>query len=829
MIKIMSKTVSKISYFFIFIISLILFIYLLLLHGITIDNLILPNANIKKLYIKLDKKFILKANYLQINKNNKNNTIESQILFVKKYFKYFKILFQEVDIKQIKYKNNEISLRYTNELFFLKTDQLYLASKISLLNKNLIVLNIKKLNFTNYKISFAGLMKYNLTDKKLDYDGTFFTHNINGNLKLTLQNNILQYYIYNTASNNISYFMDFLNKKIKINKKISNWIYKYIIAKDYNILYLTGKINIKTGNYYPKKIEGKVVAKNATVLFHQNSPKVNIKKITIILKNNTLSFTLDEPIYKKIKLNNSYVQINNLLTKDSYINIIIKTKHKLDNIVKNILKQYKISLPIKQLDGTIDATFKLHIHFMPYKMDVTGNFITKNSNFQINGINFFTKNANIELNNSIIKIHNTNILYKKIFDINTSGKIYTKKNIYKGKILFNKLFLKFNKEILLNKANAKSDIFINFTNKHIKLNTFDTNLFFNKHTNSFIFNNINKIYPFSPILKKYNLKAGSIILQTKDFNIFNLTINTVLNNQNILFYKSKPLRNLSIKAKISKKNIYFYNPLIKIKIDKNIEIKTKDISYNIKDENISKKIKITKPIILSALNSTIYFPNNITIKTDSFSFFKTKNKTIFSSSYKKNNLFYFKDKSNKNITTNFISGDYGNHLIGHDLFHGGKLKFKIIGKNNYFRGYCKILNSAIKSSKKNMQDFKINKGSFYFYLKNSVLTFKNIILINDFSTLKGDGYINLKTQKINLKFNINILKNLGKTVKSIPFLGYMLLGKDGKFSSRVTITGDFKNPEIKTYFAKSVITSPANIIFRTIKIPFQLLLTNPLK
>ncbi len=783
----------------------------------------MPNTNIKKLYIKLDKKFILKANYLQINKNYKNSTIESQIVFIKKYLKYFKLLFQEVDIKKIKYRNNEISLKYTNELFFLKTDQLYFASKISLLNKNLIILNIKKLNFTKEKISFTGLMKYNLTDKKLDYDGTFFTHNINGNLKLTLQNNILQYYIYNTTSNNISYFMDFLNQKIKIDKTISNWIYKYIIAKDYNLLYLTGKINIKTGNYYPKKIEAEVIAKNVKVLFNKNLPKVNIKKIAIMLKNDTLSFALYEPIYKKIKLNNSYVQINNLLTNNSYINIIIKTKHKLDNIVKNILKQYKISLPIKQLDGITNATLKLRIHFVPYKMDITGNFITKNSNFQMNGINFFTKNANIELNNSIIKIHNTNILYKKIFDINTSGKIYTKKNIYKGEIVFNKLFLKFNKEILLNETNANSNIFINFTNKHIKLNTFDTDLFFNKNLNKFIFNNIDKFYPFSPILKKYNLKTGSIILTTKDFKIFNLTINTVLNNQNILFYKSKPLKNLSIKAKISKKNIYFYNPLMEIKIDKNIEIKTKDISYNLKDENISKNIKITKPIIISAINSVIYLPKNIIIKTNSFSFFKTKDKTIFSSNYKTNKLFYFKDKNSMNIITNFISGDYINHLIGYDLFYGGKLKLKIIGKNNDFKGYCKILNSGIKSSKKNIQDFKIDKGSFYFDLKNSILTFKNIILINEFYTLKGDGYINLKTHIINLKFHISILKTLGKTVKSIPFLGYILLGKDGKFGSKVTITGNFKNPKIKTYFAKSVITSPTNIIFRTIKIPFQLL------
>ena len=105
-----------------------------------------------------------------------------------------------------------------------------------------------------------------------------------------------------------------------------------------------------------------------------------------------------------------------------------------------------------------------------------------------------------------------------------------------------------------------------------------------------------------------------------------------------------------------------------------------------------------------------------------------------------------------------------------------------------------------------------------------MLILKNILLKNKYSTLKGDGYIDLKNKIMHLSFKVDILKDLGKTIKSIPLIGYILLGKDGKFSSKVTISGDLNDPQIETDFSKDVIKSPLNIIFRVIKLPFKLLL-----
>jgi len=210
-----------------------------------------------------------------------------------------------------------------------------------------------------------------------------------------------------------------------------------------------------------------------------------------------------------------------------------------------------------------------------------------------------------------------------------------------------------------------------------------------------------------------------------------------------------------------------------------------------------------------------------------------KKKKIFSSIYKTNQIKYFQSSNITNISTNFITSKYLNNLLEHNIFHGGKFKFVIKEKNKHFLGTCHIINSAIKSIKKGGKDFEINTGSFNFDLNNSILNLKNIRLKNDFSILKGGGYINLKREKISLIFHVEILKNLGRAINSIPFLGYIILGKKGKFTTKVIISGKLENPKIKTDFTESIIKSPINIFFRIIKTPFKLFLpskkTNPSK
>ncbi|NPA74306.1 MAG: hypothetical protein GXO12_06290 [Epsilonproteobacteria bacterium] len=330
-------------------------------------------------------------------------------------------------------------------------------------------------------------------------------------------------------------------------------------------------------------------------------------------------------------------------------------------------------------------------------------------------------------------------------------------------------------------------------------------------------------------MKKYDIDNGDIDIKTKDFKSYKLSCQTTLKKQNILLENNKTVKHFHINAIINDKGLTGkINGNIELNASDKIDILTKDISFDLRGIDAKKESNITKPLRLEAFNATVYLRGGLTIPTEEFTFFANEDKKIFSSIYKDNHIFYSKDSNGIDISTNFITYRYLNGLINHTLFHGGSFKLSIKGKDDVFKGKCDIINSVIKSVDKNGKDFNIDIGKFDFYYTNDILTLKNIVLKNSFSTLEGNGYIDLKSKKLNITFKVTILKQLGKTINAIPFLGYILLGQNGKFTSKAKIYGTFDNPIIKTDFAQNVIKSPFNIIFRIIKTPFRLFI-NPSK
>ncbi len=785
-------------------------------------------ANIKKLYIKLDKKLIVKADYISIKKNFKKTDTKSQLLELKNYLRYFYELFNEIDIKKLKYQNQLLSLKYKGKNFYLETDDIYIKTAISLQNRKTIKLDTKKIYLKKFQANLKGIVNINFDDNRVDFDGNFLAHKLKGRLKLTLQNSLLRYYIYDINADTIAPFMDFLNQKVTIIEEVSNWIYKYIVAKRYKLSYLYGIVNIDTGEYYPSLMRGEATGRDVKVKFHKNLPAVTIKKLAVHLKNDTLSFDLTNPSYEGIDLNGSTVAISRLLTKGTTIKVTIRAVHPFDKKIKKILKAYSVSIPLSQTTGKTEAKVVLTIPFVPYSLDIKGDFRVNESDIYFKKrIKFHTKKAHIKLDNSKITLINSNISYKNLFDLNSSGVFKTDTNIYKGSVDISKLFLKYKNETLLESNKSKSSIVIYFKKGVIFLKDLESKIEFKKKKNSFIFSSLKEIANLSPLLQKYRIANGNAEISTKDFKSFSIDSIVKIKKQNVILYKNAPLQEFSLNGAVDDNSIKLSidNNLIKIKLSKDIKIESKNISYNLKDiidSNSSKKITIKKPVILKAKNSTVYLSSNITIPTDEFTFFASNDKKIFSSIYKNNHIFYSKDSKQVDIQTNFITAEYFGKIIGHKIFQDGSFLFNIKEKKSIFEGNCKVIKTTIKSIKKGGSDFKIDDGSFDFTLKNHLLHLKNVLLNNRYSTLKGGGYIDIKKRMLNLKFKVTILKNLGKSIDSIPLIGYILLGKNGKFTSQVTITGSFENPQIKTDFAKDVLSSPFNMIFRVIKLPFKI-------
>lgn len=115
----MPKTIIFFLEFIIFLIALIVFS---LLYGITLSNLSYNNINISQLYIKYDKKLILKCNQLVLRDidSNKSDTFDIDTTFKYNIFtnKY------EFGIKKVRYKNENLMLKSTVKLSKKQIDKL---------------------------------------------------------------------------------------------------------------------------------------------------------------------------------------------------------------------------------------------------------------------------------------------------------------------------------------------------------------------------------------------------------------------------------------------------------------------------------------------------------------------------------------------------------------------------------------------------------------------------------------------------------------------------------------------------------------------------------
>jgi hypothetical protein len=69
-----------------------------------------------------------------------------------------------------------------------------------------------------------------------------------------------------------------------------------------------------------------------------------------------------------------------------------------------------------------------------------------------------------------------------------------------------------------------------------------------------------------------------------------------------------------------------------------------------------------------------------------------------------------------------------------------------------------------------------------------------------------------------MNINVNLIVKL---IKDIPIVNYILLGKDGGITLRLTIDGDLKDPKVHTNTASNIIEAPLGILKRIILTPFR--------
>lgn len=835
----MSKKFGKkiIKLFLIFFSIIFLALIFGLISGISIKELNSDFVQIKQLYIKLDKKLILKIQNLHFFKEKNTTNATDELLKLSDFSQKILFFFKEIDIKELSYDNKKLSLLFKDDIFYIDTDEITLNSNFEIKNKD-IFSNINQLLIKDYNITFVGNGITNFHEDKYNLKGKFSAHEINGSVEINADKNIVEFVVKDANATSISNFLKNLNKNVKLDRDLYTWL-RQITASYYEVSNFSAKLDLKTQKIYDLKGDG--FGKNIKIYFHKALKPVEIKYSKFTFKDDILYFIPEIITYEDKNLDGSLVKVNNVIGLKSSVEVDLKTNSYFDESIKEILDAFGIKIPLTQKSGQLKSNLKLKIFLNPFKVKVNGDFDLKDANILIRNNEFYSKSALFWINNDEVKIKNAN-LKSEIFNLETNGSINLNTNRAEFKTFFKNICI--SKCEVLNIQNQNYDLFFKFAkDTELSIPKLNFKAIFGDEVSVFV-NDIKDFRQYSTLMRDLNISNANLKMTIQNNNNTNIYVNEcefdlglkkisgeIYNKDNFFVRISDEITGGSVANLIgfSVKNNVLDLSLNNLMVEIQGDDKEFDRRINIKANNSALFMKdLNKTLNFNEFNATLY-----------------KGSLDFNALMNKGFLRINKNPSSMKILGRDIKADFVNSLLGLNAFSEGNFSIQLIGENK------KNFKALINANKTYLQNYQFHQNLFAFLdtipslamfkvpdfnnkgfnVKNGVMSIQrneNILNISGFSLessnsdIIGKGKIDLDNKNIDMIIEIRLLKDATSIIDKIPLVNYIILGKDKKISTTIKVSGTTDNPKFQSEIISDILFTPYNLIKNTLQLPFNL-------
>ncbi len=857
-----SKKMSKYGFFIKFFIILILSFILLLKYGIKINDFEFYGVKLEQLYIKLDKKIIARAKQIRLpnfKKESKQKSSDERLLNLSKSVDFIDTIFQEISLENVQIGDDfKLKILFLDDIFFV--DSPYLNVDIKFQNEQqdgIDLFSVRNLSFKDFNVSISGEGSANFDKNDYKFEGNFTSHELHGKLNFALKDTFLTYKAYDVEAGSIKNFIDELDRRIELNSEVKNWIYGYIVADDYELKEINGKADLAKNNFYLNDLNATANTKNLLVKFEKGLPAINVGEANITLKNSKLKFDLISPIYKGKKLDGSSVVINNIFDeKSANLELLIKTKSIYDEAINEILKAYKIIVPVRQLSGKMDASLKILIkldeksleNFDEKSVIANGEFKLSDAVLEIAGSKFNTKNALIKLINTTNLNIDATGFGLEFFKANAKADINLQKSTGEIKGVIESFDLKEKNDEILTFKNEPFNAFLDFSKAGetlLKIEPFGLDMSFGNES-KITTKNSKFFIESSPVLKENGVYGfDELSIKSKDFTDLEIFAKEANFDLPFLDKNGSKYENDDLKILVSKAGVKVDSASKKLSLDikeKVISVKTKDLNLLVLDDN--KTSEQSTPLELLAKNGDIILRDlNKTLPFASFSAEKKGKSTSLNGLAQQGRVGYFNDEKSINLDATDISGEFINDLFGIKSFEGGKFRLKMLGENSknfkaevrffdtflkdyiFYQRLLSFLNSvpsllSLKTPDFNDRGFTVKNGKILLTRNGDMIEFLAIEMIGTSADIGGRGTIDLKSKKINIDLELKLLKDASSIIDKIPLVNQIILGKDRSLSTVIAIRGTTDKPEYSTQILQDALLSPLKIIRNVIQTPF---------
>jgi hypothetical protein len=819
-------------------------------NGIRIDNLSVFNVNITGLYIKLDKKLFVEVDTVKIDNNVTKSNDYSSLNYLLNMISYVHTFFSTIIINNIEYRNEKIQLIYQDEVFYVNSSLLTLKTKIELHKRRRLALDAEQILLKDMDIEFSGKVNIDFGDDEYTFNGRFRLFDISGDAKVDIKNRILTYNINSDDFASPKMFIDNLSKHVKLHNTITKWIYGYTKGANYKILSLSGKIDIAKRDFYPKNISALVKADDVNITFNPKIPPAHADEVRVKIENDKMSFLTSNLTYQGENITKADILIYNITKGKSGIKIDIGANVLYNDEINKIVKAYtEVDIPIRQKSGKTDINISIDAIFADTEVNVSADVAVKDADLKIGSALMHTPYANIHLRNSIIDFIDSRVQYNEFFDITVNGTLNVSTKEMNADSFIHSLSIEAKNRSIVTISNISTPFVLKTVDNGINIyvHELESDLTF-ADTYVFIFNSLNKLYPYSDLAQEYGIKSGRVILRSNDLKHFKGYANVRgLNLPLSRGGKVIPRFTGSFEITENSLDITANNKTVIFSLKDEINLTLNDIDIDIDTSNISKNTDtFSMPIFIKTKNGSIIFkPSNITILADEYNISFIDGNISLDIMYKNAFLRLTRDSERFNVTAKDIKSEFLNALANKEFFKKGSFDFYAKGENeNEFLGVLNLKETRLKDflvlnnvlafldmipslatfsdPRYSTSGFPVKNGTIEFVRSKDYLFIQKFFLEGYSSDIEGSGYVDLKTGDINLDLKIFIIKSFSNIIDKIPLINYIILD-DGAVKLQLSVRGTLNNPKIETNLVGDTLMSPFNIIKRVFKLPLYLL------
>lgn len=927
--KALKKIYSKVAILLIVVLCCSL-IYKVLSDGFKIDNISIANVKISGLYLKLNKKLILEVKNIDLRAfKRESSEIKppkiSDITQIVRYAVGLSSFFERLNLPLIQTKNEKYFVLFDGESF--KVDIPYILADFSLKNEESdIMLDIKTLKVKQEQLDIKGRILYLERGGIFAFDLESYINNRKDNI-ISYQGETNFKYLNVVLDSTRLDSIDILAPYIKmLDDDVYEWMYE---RADFSAItikraYLYTKSLDNINKAVNDNLYASGVLENVVLNFDDNLQNITTPEVAVIFDGGKLSFLVQNAEYganqkgefgeskkreskkdssefgesksdlpknaqsnitnlaksanltqsnanRPTKISKATVELSGFLAPQTLLSIKLNLNGALlDSNVLEILENYDIALPLRQIDGTNSGNLTLNILLPTGKLETKataeGNINIKNSLINIAGIDTLIKNALIAITPDSVSINKAQVEISDILKGQANAKIDTNALKMDLQLQPSVFAIKSGDMKIIDFSDTAISATMDFSDKFsAKIAPLDMRVNTNENGTIIIGANLAKLVPYTPILNLLDMKNGFIALKIPQ-NGESLLLNAKIDNLNYpLYYLNKNrVTTLQIDGKISDNELNFSDKANKIDLkialdDNDIDLKINDKFINI-DELLDSQIPLFASMREDSPNdSSKNTTTNLLINGENLAFGLfgydvpfdesmlklTKNGFIANGKNKNGIANIILDSGTLSVEANNFNADFVNAVFKKDIVDGGTFGVFGIYRDKRFVGDISAFDTSVKemATLQNILTFidaipslvvfklpgfsasgyEVEEAKVRVGIDSDFVAIENIDINGSSVDITGNGVVDLKTQELNVRLELSTIKSLSSILNKIPIIGFLLLGEDGKITTDLTITGTLESPKTEISLLEDAAKTPLNILKRVFS-PFQILI-----